>query len=338
MDTTDDRPTSPDKGDAADATSDAAAPLWAAPVRGAWALCWRRPGLWLALTIPMLIASGLQVLSYSLLFGNGRYEPGGMTGLDLQWIALPVYLVASYCGIALTVAMAGEVTSCPSDARQAFRLVISHLAAILRLGCLFGIVIGVILIVPIAWHVGGVIHWAIGGNGTPPLLRATNTNSGPLALWWWSIFLILALRFGFSLNGLLFGHMGAIASIKDSFRLTRATWGRQFGYLLLGEAPGLGLLALTWLPTMQAPYGFVATLTHAVANLITVIWSIFGTALWLLAWYRLRALKDGLTLTHFAAELNPSLPVPEPPHQRTVVARDEPRVAPTTPLRRRRRR
>ena len=104
------------------------------------------------------------------------------------------------------------------------------------------------------------------------------------------------------------------------------------------SSPGLAFLALAWMPTMQAPYGHVATVTHAVANLITAIWSIYGTALWLLAWYRLRAIKDDLTLAHFAAELDPSLPAPPPSHQLTGVARDEPQVPPTTPLRRRKRR
>jgi hypothetical protein len=311
-------------------------PLWDAPVLGAWALCWRRPGMWLLLTVPALLSMEAGLVRSSLLPGGALYN-ANVGGLQIvPWcLANMLDFVATFCGVLLTVTMARELAGLHDGLQPAARVVKGRLGPLLGLTVVFVIIEGISLAI-----VGFVI---MAGNYILPFhldqpSPRTILGSAPFWIASFCVTSVIRLRVGFAFNGVLFCRQGEFDSVRESLRLTKAAWGRLAGYLLLASFPALISLLLNLLPAITLPYGRTGLAARAVVVLVTAVWSIYGTALWLLAWYRLRATKDGLSPAQLAAELYPNLPVPRPPQQRTIIPRDEPWEAPTTPLRRRKRR
>jgi hypothetical protein len=220
----------------------------------------------------------------------------------------------------LTVAMARELTGRQQGLPPLTLIVNARLVPLFGLSVLLTLSISsALLIVAVVF---GIIN-AVLPQASGLLPPAPNLASIPFGIAGLSMVAVLILRVGFAFNSVLFSRKGIIDSVRESVRLTKGAWGRLVGFILLASAPTVVVLLLYFLPSSRSPYSGGVLAARSVMGLVTGLWSIYGTALWLLAWYRLRAAKDGLTVADFGDELDPSLPAPTPLHQRTGIPRDE---------------
>lgn len=332
MDTVDDQPQTPVTAiDIAGPMGEIQSQLWDMPIRGAWALCWQRPKLWLLVMTPLFAWAMLQSLQ-SWLSPVGH--PPSATATALTTLTSLLSLVTWLAGVALMFAMARERTGGPlTSVRPAYRRIWDLRGPLLGAGCLMVLT--------------AIVLFAVFGMGMIGLmvLTATPPNAadlGTYGLWIGGVITVLLWRpliaLGFWQHYIVLARRGPLEALGDGWRLTRGRVLDLTPYMLLTAVPlAIYLITFGFLRQPDSPTG-MRPLAYLGYSLFNVIWSIFTTALWLLLWYRSRVEADAFTLAHFAAELDPSLPVPPPPHQRTVIALDEPLAAPTTPLRRRRRR
>jgi hypothetical protein len=207
--------------------------------------------------------------------------------------------VAIVFGLGLTVAMARQVAGSPgTGVPDALRFVRFRLGRLVRLGCGCGAVV-----LPILWFVGYLVFGRQGMRvGGAPGTSPEPGQSGYFYLGLLVVSALIMVRLGFAFNAALFLDQDVRGSVRHAWTLTKGRWAWVLGYLLIANLPSMIAIPLAF-RTGQPPYATNVLAWQLAVGLLAALWSIFGTALWLLVWYRLRDEQERLGLPDVAAEL-----------------------------------
>jgi hypothetical protein len=99
--------------------------------------------------------------------------------------------------------------------------------------------------------------------------------------------------------------MGPVHVFEHSWNLTRGRFWRLAAYWLLVVGPSYGV---RWVQRddSMAEAGVLRLTVALVGIVFEAAWAVFGNALVLQLWYRLRAEKEGLGMERAASEIDPA--------------------------------
>lgn len=281
---------------------------WENPLRGALALVRARPRLWLLLALPGVVSGGLDLI-VAAAFPDTPY----MRGMMQRMVGPPLGILAALCWLAMTSAMSMLVVGVPvSTVRDAFARPAYRIQPLVGLGCLVGVAVVPILMVVLVVATRATGLGAPSGFFQPPIYIAATVG-----IW------LIGTRLGFAPDSVLLTMRGPLAALQHSWALTRGHVLRLLPYTALISGPSLGwavyrimpidlngLSDERLVPSASMPPEPPELAQSLVALVGRPLWLVYGTALGLLLWYRLRADEERFTLAAAAREIAVRSPKP----------------------------